>query len=98
MNERWCGLVKLRGEFVVRQVMDHIVAIPVGSTALQINGMVMLNDVSQVIWESLQTHTDIERIVASVTDRFTVSYEEAKADVAECLDKLRQAQLLEEEL
>lgn len=90
--------MKLRGEFVVRQVMEHVVAIPVGSTALQINGMVMLNDVSKVIWESLREDTTVEKITLALTESFTVSEEEAKADVLEFLDKLRQAHLLEEEL
>lgn len=89
--------MKLRGEFVVRQVMDHVVAIPVGSTALQFGGMVMLNDVSKVIWECLNAHTDIAQITKAVTEQFEVSEEEARMDILEFVDKLRQAQLLEEE-
>lgn len=90
--------MKLRGEFVVRQVMDQVVAIPVGSTALKINGMVMLNDVSKVIWEALEKDTTVDEITSTLTDQFAVSEEEAKADVVEFLNKLRHAQLLEEEL
>ena len=37
--------MKLRGEFVVRKIMDNTVAVPVGQTALQLNGMILLNDV-----------------------------------------------------
>ena len=48
--------MKLCGEFVVRQVMDNTVAIPVGQTALQFNGMIMLNDVSKLIWECPRCH------------------------------------------
>ena len=89
--------MKLRGEFVVRQVMDCVAAIPVGATALELNGMILLNDVSRVIWECLAEDTTPEQIVLSITDRFEVSREEAEADVMEFLDKLRQAQLLDEE-
>ena len=39
--------MKLSGEFVVRQVADTIVAVPVGQTALRLNGMIMLNEVSK---------------------------------------------------
>lgn len=88
--------MKLRGEFVVRQVADNTVAVPVGQTALQFNGMIMLNDVSRVIWESLQQETDLEQIVTAVTDAFEVSREEARTDIVEFLDKLRKIQLLEE--
>ena len=88
--------MKLRGEFVLRQVMDNIVVIPVGKTALRLNGMIMLNDVSKVIWDCLTRGTDHESILQAVTDAFDVSTEEARADILEFCDKLRQLQLLEE--
>ena len=88
--------MKLRGEFVVRQVMDSIIAIPVGQTALQFNGMLFLNDVSKVIWDRLEQGAELAEIVTAVTDAFAVSQEEARADILEFLDKLRAAQLLDE--
>lgn len=88
--------MKLNGEFIVRSVLDDIVAIPVGEAALRFNGMIMLNEVSHVIWQSLQTDTSLEDVVHAVTESFEVSREEAQADVIEFLDKLRKVQLLEE--
>ena len=88
--------MKLRGEFVVRQVLDSIVAVPVGQTALTFNGMVMLNEVSRVIWTCLAQETTVETIVAAVTDAFDVDAAQAEADVLELLDQLREIQLLEE--
>lgn len=88
--------MKLKGEFVVRQVMDSIVAIPVGQTALGLNGMILLNDVSKVIWECLEKGCSLLDIVAAVTDAFEVSTEEANADILEFLDKLRKMQMLED--
>ena len=88
--------MKLRGEFVVRQVMDSIMAIPVGDTARRLNGMILLNDVSRVIWKCLEQDTTLSAIVTAVTDAFIVTAEEAQADIQEFLDNLRKAQLLEE--
>lgn len=88
--------MKLSGEFVIRQVMDNTMAIPVGQTALKFNGMILLNSVSKVIWEKLEQETDIASIVEALTDAFTVSAEEARTDTIEFLDKLRAMQLLEE--
>ena len=88
--------MKLHGEFVVRQVLDSIVAVPVGQTALQFNGMVMLNTVSRVIWTCLEQETAVDALVTAVTDAFEVDEAQAKADVLEFLEQLRQAQLLEE--
>ena len=88
--------MKLGGEFVVRRIMDDIVAVPVGQTALRLHGMIMLNDVSKVIWELLEQGTDQDSIVAAITDAFAVEADEARADILEFCDKLRQLQLLEE--
>ena len=88
--------MKLCGEFVVRQIMDNTVAIPVGRTALQMNGMILLNDVSKVIWECLERETNLENTVAAVTEAFEVSADEARTDILEFCDKLRQLQLLED--
>ena len=89
--------MKLRGEFVVRQVMDCVAAIPVGTTALELNGVILLNDVSKVIWEALREDTTLEQLVSAVTKHFEVAPEEAEADVLEFLENVRKAQLLDEE-
>ena len=88
--------MKLCGEFVVRQVMDNTVAIPVGQTALRLNGMILLNDVSKLIWACLERGTSCEGIVTAVTEAFEVSPEEAGADILEFCDKLRKLQFLED--
>ena len=88
--------MKLSGEFVVRQIMDSIVAIPVGQSALQFNGMILLNPVSKQIWDCLEQETDLATVVKAVTDRFAVSPQEAQEDILEFIDKLRQLQLLDE--
>ena len=87
--------MKLQGEFMIRRIQDDIVAIPMGETALKFNGMILLNDVSNVIWECLTAGTDVPGIVGAVTEKFDVSPEEAETDILEFLDKLRTAQLLE---
>lgn len=86
--------MKLQGEFVVRRVLDDIVAIPVGETTLRVGGMILLNDVSQVIWNCLEKETTEEEILQAVTDAFEVPQEEAKTDILEFLNKLRNARLL----
>lgn len=88
--------MKLRGDFVVRQIMDDTVAIPVGQAALHLNGMILLNDVSRTIWNCLQQDTDMESILTALTDAFEVSDQEARSDLTVFLDELRQLQLLDE--
>ena len=88
--------MRLCGEFVVRQVVDSIVAIPVGQTALRLNGMILLNDVSKIIWDCLEQGTNLESAVKAVTEVFDVSDDEARTDILEFCDKLSKWQLLVE--
>ena len=88
--------MKLCGEYIVRKVMDDIVAIPVGQTVLRRNDMILLNDVSKIIWDCLERGANVEDIVSAVTDAFDVSAHEARTDIVEFCSQLRSMQLLEE--
>ena len=88
--------MKLRGEFVIRQVIDEVLAIPVGDMALEFNGMIMLNDVSRVIFECLSKDTSAEEILSAVTEKFEVTADQAGADITEFIDKLREINIIED--
>lgn len=88
--------MRLNGEFVIRQLLDDIIAVPVGQTILKFNGMIMLNDVSLLIWNCLEQDTDLDSIVAAVTEKFDVSEQTARTDIMTFLQQLRQTDLLTE--
>ena len=88
--------MKLNGTFTLREVAGEILVIPVGKTALTLNGMIILNPVSKVIWECLEKGAEREQMLAAVTDAFEVSDEDAAADLDEFLNELRKQELLSE--
>lgn len=88
--------MKLNGTFTLREVAGEILVIPVGKTALTLNGMIILNPVSKVIWESLEKGAEYEEILEAVTDAFDVSEQEARTDLDEFLEELRKQDLLSE--
>ena len=87
--------MKLKGEFVLRQVGEDVVVVPTGETALHFNGMIMLNAVSRILWERLTEGTDRPALVEAVTAAFDVSADEAAADIDEFLAAVEQAGLLD---
>lgn len=88
--------MKLKGEFILRQVGEDVVVVPTGETALQFNGMIMLNAVSRILWERLTEGCDLPELVAAITAEFDVSTAEATADIEEFLVSLRGAGFLAE--
>lgn len=80
--------MKLQGTYTVREVAGEILVIPVGKTALELNGMVVLNPVSRVIWECLEKGTDLNGLCKAVTEQFDVSETMAKEDILSFLSDL----------
>lgn len=88
--------MKIRGEFITRQILDDTVVLPVGNTAIEFNNMIILNSVSLVIWQCLEKDVSFDDILKAVTDNFEVSQEQAVADIREFLDGMRSYNLLDE--
>lgn len=88
--------MKLKGTFTIREVAGEIIAIPVGKTALELNGMIILNPVSRAIWDCLGRGAAQEEILRTVTEAFEVDPQEAETDIAEFLNELRKQNLLDE--
>ena len=86
--------MKINGTFTLREVAGEVLVIPVGETALKMNGMIILNPVSKVIWECLEKGTDVAQILHAVTELFDVDPLEAGKDITEFLDQMRMQELL----
>ena len=89
--------MKLKGEFVLREVAGEIIVIPVGKTALNFNAMICINAVGAEIWKGLQEEKTKEEILQSILQEFNVSREEATGDLDIFLHQLRENNLLEDE-
>ena len=87
--------MKLKGEFVLREIMDETIAIPVGNAALNFNGMICLNDVGKIIFAGLQANRAEEAILSEILETFDVSREEALRDLESYLSRLAECDLLE---
>ena len=86
--------MKINGEFILREVVDEYVLIPVGDTALRFSGIIGLNPVSAFIWQKLQEGEEREELLAAILDEFEVSREQAGKDLDEFLEQLRNHQML----
>ena len=73
--------MELKREFVLREIAGDTLLIPTGRTALDLNGMLTLNELGAEIWRLLpQAENDGE---------YEVEEDVLRADVAEFLGKLR---------
>lgn len=87
--------MKIKGEFVLREIADDTILVPVGETALRMNAMITLDPVAALIWRALEQGKTGNDIVVQILNRFEVTEETARKDLNEFLEQMRAADLLE---
>lgn len=88
--------MKLKHEFIVREIAGEYVLIPMGKSALAFSGMVTTNEVGAYICEQLAKPVSQEALLDAICGEFEVTRETAREDMEQFLRMLRKADLLEE--
>lgn len=86
--------MKIRYEFVKREIAGEFFLVPIGEAAKKFTGMFALNEVGAFIWDVLPDAETEETIVKKVLDEYDVSPETAEADTSDFLNKLREMEIL----
>ena len=87
--------MKLKENFVLRQVADTWVVFPVAEATVDFNGMLTLNETGALLWQALEQGKDVEGLVQALTAEYAVERQQALADVEEFLEALHTADCLE---
>ena len=78
--------------FVVREIAGEFIAVPVDSSCGA--NIVILNPVSKFLWEQLRSEKSFEELLDAMLANYTVSKEEAEADLKDFLHQLEESNLL----
>ncbi len=87
--------MKIKKEFIVRNIMGENILVPRGSTALDFNGLITLNEVALDIWTMLPDAKDEADVVKRLIEIYDVDEQTAAKDVSGLLAQLREADILE---
>ena len=87
-------MLKLDKEYVLRQIGDDYVIVPVGKAALDFNGMITVNETGAFLWEELVKGTNKGELLRTLMDNYEVTQEEAERDIDEFLDVLYKNNIL----
>ena len=87
--------MKLKKNFVLRQVAGAYMVLPLGQATVSFEGMLKLNDSGALLWNALKKGADLDGLVNTLTAEYEVSEAQARADVKEFLDKLARVGCLE---
>lgn len=87
--------MKLKKDYVLRQVADTWVVLPLGQETISFDGMLKLNESGALLWKALEEGSDTDGLVAALKAEYIVSEAQARADAEEFLQKLAQAGCIE---
>jgi len=87
--------MKLKKEFILREVAGETIVVPVGSMALNFNGIISLDPVGTVIWKALEQGKEREEILNEILENFEVEKEIAETDMDEFLKQLQDNHFME---
>ena len=87
--------MKIKKEFVLRNIVGEYVLVPVGETAQELNGLVTLSETAKFIWDNLEKVNSIEEMVDVVLEEYEIDRETATEDVREFIEKLESAGFVE---
>lgn len=90
-------MLKLREGFVLRNVLDEYIVMPVGAQMNSFSNILVLNESSSLLWNALKEGVADETVlVRLLTDEYDVSAQTAAEDAAEFLTQLRRLNLMAE--
>lgn len=87
--------MKIKDGFVLRQIADQWMAVPVGSMAEKIHGLVALNETAADIWHILQEEHTREEVVDILMLSYDHDRDEVRAHVEEFAGMLEENGMLE---
>ena len=86
--------MKIAEGYLLRNIADSWIVIPIGKIANASSLMVSLSESSALLWKQLETGANEDELISLLLDSYDVDSETAKKDVAEFLEFLRSENIL----
>lgn len=87
--------MKASNDVIYRNIAGEHVLIPVGSIAVEYNGMFVMTELGAQIWNMIKNGMEKEEIFASLFEQYEVEEKTLRTDINEFLEKLVEAKLIE---
>ena len=88
--------MKIKSDFMLREVAGYYVVVPVGNGAMDFNGVINLNESGATLWKAMENDITEDGLVDALMAEYDVDAERAKCDVAAFVKKMKDAKLIEE--
>ena len=88
--------MKVKTGFLVREIADCHIVVPIGERLIEFKGIMTLNDTGNFLWKCLSDDISRSQLLDSILDEYEIDEATAKADLDEFLHVARESGVLEE--
>lgn len=90
--------MKLKNGFMIRNIMDEFVVVPVGERITDFNGIITLNESGVLLWKYLEENSaDVKDLAELLMNEYEVDEATAMEDVLRFVKVLEVQKLIEEQ-
>lgn len=89
--------MRVEKEFVLREIAGDYIIIPTGSTVLEFNGLITVNEVGVTLWKMLQEEVTMEQLISGILEEYDVEEAVAREDIQEFLNTLEKGGILKKD-
>ena len=89
--------MRISDQFMLRQVADEYLVIPVGEAALRIKGLIALSESGALLYRRLQSGCTEAELTDTLLNEYDVEPQTARADVTAFLNQMRSLGILLED-
>lgn len=89
--------MKIKEHFVLQEIADDYIAVPVAEEAERIKGIIKVNETGAYIWNLLtDKNMNSEELVKALISKYEIEPEKARSDVDGFIQQIREIGCLEE--
>lgn len=86
--------MKIKKELIKRSIAGETVLVPVGRTVYEANGLFVLNELGDFLWDRLPEAENEEQLLCAVLEEYEVDEQTARRDLLAFLGKLKEMEIL----
>lgn len=86
---------KVKNYFMMKEIAGDYVVLARGHSAIEFNGVLVLNESCALLWKHLQEYITVEELADIIRSEYSIGIEMALTDVKRCISKMIEYELVD---
>ena len=88
--------MKIKNGFILRNIADQYMAVPVGARTRELHGMIAMNETAAFLWERMNEACTEDELTQALYDTYEIDEDKSKEVVKHFIDMLKTEGVLED--